>query len=145
MILMPDEFTVTQEQEEDWVRRHIDDPGQLALVADVSGGIVGLAHLESGTRRRLVHRAVIAVSVAAAWRGQGVGAALFHELLGWAETHPLIEKLSLAVLAENRHAIALYRKFGFIEEGRRLREIKLDHGQYADDILMCRWVGPTPE
>jgi ribosomal protein S18 acetylase RimI-like enzyme len=40
----------------------------------------------------------------------------------------------------NDAAIALYRKHGFAEEGRRVREIKLGPGRYTDDLVMYRLV-----
>jgi len=46
-----------------------------------------------------------------------------------------IEKIELQVYASNRPARALYRKFGFAQEGRRIRARKLD-GKYDDGILM---------
>ena len=57
----------------------------------------------------------------------------------WAEAHPVIEKLCLAVFATNEPAIGLYRKLGFVEEGRRPREVKLAPNQYVDDICMYRF------
>ena len=51
-----------------------------------------------------------------------------------AEKHG-IEKIELQVFASNRPARALYRKFGFRQEGRRVRGRKLD-GKYDDVILM---------
>lgn len=143
VVLESDEFAVTEEQEQDWIRLHTDDPGQLALVAEISGQIVGLVHLESGSRRRLAHRAILAMSVASDWRGRGIGPVLLRTLIQWAEAHPRIEKLSLAVLATNGRAVALYRNHGFIEEGRRVREIRFGANDYADDILMYRLVQAT--
>ena len=37
-------------------------------------------------------------------------------------------------------AIALYRKNGFVEEGRRIQEVKMADGRYVDDILMYKLV-----
>jgi RimJ/RimL family protein N-acetyltransferase len=140
VVLMPDEFTVTEEQEQEWIRDHLDDPGKVAIIAEVAGEIVGLIHLNSVPRRRLAHRATLYISIAKRWRGRGVGRVLLQTLIEWAEAHPVIEKLSLAVLANNDPAIGLYRKCGFVEEGRRVREVKLGPDQYCDDLLMYRFV-----
>jgi ribosomal protein S18 acetylase RimI-like enzyme len=48
------------------------------------------------------------------------------------------------VAVANLLAIALYRKFGFLEEGRQPRQIKLGPGEYQELILMYRWVGGEP-
>jgi RimJ/RimL family protein N-acetyltransferase len=55
-----------------------------------------------------------------------------------------IEKLSLAVFAENQRAIALYKSCGFVEEGRRKGEFRVG-GRAVDDLLMARWVSCTTE
>jgi ribosomal protein S18 acetylase RimI-like enzyme len=45
---------------------------------------------------------------------------------------------SVSVLVANEPAIGLYRKHGFVEEGRRVCEIKLGPAEYADDLIMYR-------
>ncbi len=57
-------------------------------------------------------------------------------LITWAEQHPVIEKLCLSVFATHTRAIALYSSLGFQEEGRQLRQVKLETGVYVDVILM---------
>ena len=61
-------------------------------------------------------------------------------LIDWGESNPTIDKLALSVFATNTRAIALYRNFGFVEEGRRIKEVKLGQGKCVDDILMYRLV-----
>ena len=60
--------------------------------------------------------------------------------LEWAEANPLIEKVGMSVFSTNADAIRLYRRLGFIEEGRRAKQIKLWPGQFVDKILMGRFV-----
>jgi len=54
-----------------------------------------------------------------------------------------VEKIVLSVYPHNRGAIALYRKFGFVEEGRLARQSRKSYG-YEDEILMAVWLG-TPD
>jgi RimJ/RimL family protein N-acetyltransferase len=79
------------------------------------------------------------MSVERAWRGKGVGEGLLNVLMAWAKGNPLIEKVGLSVLSSNTRAIGLYKKLGFIEEGRRPREIKMGPREYVDEILMFRF------
>jgi len=95
---------------------------------------------ENGPHRRIAHRGTCGFSVAKQWRGKGIGTTLLQTLIEWAGANPLIEKVGLAVFANNEQAIRLYRKLGFVEEGRRPREMKLGPGQYVDDIMMYRFV-----
>jgi len=57
--------------------------------------------------------------VAAGRRGRGIGTALVAEAIEWARAQGL-HKLTLGVFPHNDAAIALYRKFGFVDEGRRV-------------------------
>jgi ribosomal protein S18 acetylase RimI-like enzyme len=62
-----------------------------------------------------------------------------EEALGWSRRVG-IEKLVLAVYPHNDAAIALYRRFGFVEEGRLARHSRKSYG-YEDEILMAAWIG----
>jgi ribosomal protein S18 acetylase RimI-like enzyme len=52
----------------------------------------------------------------------------------------MLQKLSLAVFADNSPAIGLYRSLGFIEEGRRIGEYREEDGRLRDDLIMARSV-----
>ncbi|MGN7115532.1 hypothetical protein [Lysinibacillus odysseyi] len=43
----------------------------------------------------------------------------------------------MGVLSTNERAIHLYRSLGCIEEGRKVKEVKI-HNRYVDDILMYK-------
>jgi RimJ/RimL family protein N-acetyltransferase len=73
--------------------------------------------------------------VAAQWRGRGVGTALVAAATEWARSDGL-HKLSLSVFPHNHVAIGLYRKFGFVEEGRLVRHVRRADGQLWDLIEM---------
>lgn len=47
-----------------------------------------------------------------------------------------MHKLSLGVFPHNEAAIALYRKFAFVEEGRRVQHIRRSNGERWDLIEM---------
>ena len=59
------------------------------------------------------------MAVAREWRGRGVGSALLAAAIERARADG-VHKLSLEVFPHNEAGIALYRKFGFVEEGRRV-------------------------
>ena len=73
--------------------------------------------------------------MAADWRGRGVGTALVAAAVEWARAHGL-HKLALSVFPHNNAAIALYRKFGFVAEGRLVRHVRRADGQLWDLIEM---------
>ena len=75
------------------------------------------------------------MAVAREWRGRGVGSALLAAAIEWARERGL-HKLSLGVFPHNAAAIALYRKFGFVEEGRRVKQYRRSSGELWDAIDM---------
>ena len=77
----------------------------------------------------------IGMAVAREWRGRGVGSALLVAAIEWAHGHGL-HKLSLGVFAHNTAAIELYRKLGFVEEGRRIKQYRRASGELWDAIEM---------
>jgi RimJ/RimL family protein N-acetyltransferase len=77
----------------------------------------------------------IGMMVAADWRSRGVGTALVAAAVEWARA-PELHKLTLSVFPENEAAIARYRKFGFVEEGRRIRHIRRANDELWDLIEM---------
>jgi transglutaminase-like putative cysteine protease len=145
VLTQPDEFPSNEEEQRKWIQSHLDQPGQLVLVAEASGCLIGSLSFENGQRRRNAHQGTFGMSVRESRFRTGVGTALLGCLLEWAEANPLIEKVGLAVFADNLPAINLYRKFGFAEEGRQPRQIKMGPDAYQDLLLMYRYVGKKPE
>jgi diaminopimelate decarboxylase len=112
---------------------------EFAHVLAVSAGEV-LGHLNVSRQEHPAtrHSAEIGMGVRADHRGQGVGSALMAEAFRWASEMG-VERLKLAVYPDNVTAIRLYRRFGFVDEGRLIGESKRS-SVYRDEILMARWV-----
>jgi putative acetyltransferase len=102
-----------------------------SVVAVADGQVVGLLHVEVSQHGF----GEIGMLVDRDWRGRGVGSALIEAAIGWARGEGL-HKLSLEVFAHNTAAIALYRKWGFVEEGRRVRQYRRANGELWDSIIM---------
>jgi RimJ/RimL family protein N-acetyltransferase len=101
------------------------------FVAEVQGEIVGEIHV--GTSGHGFGE--IGMMVACDWRGRGVGTALMEHAIAWAREQGL-HKLALDVFAHNEPALALYRKLGFVEEGRRVKHYRRANGELWDGIAM---------
>ena len=88
------------------------------------------------------HVVSLGISVAAGAQGQGVGKALMAALCDYADRWAQVLRIELTVFADNAHAIALYRRFGFQQEGLH-RAFALRDGRYADALSMAR-LHPAP-
>jgi ribosomal protein S18 acetylase RimI-like enzyme len=101
------------------------------LVALADGEIVGSLHVDVSRHGF----GELGMAVARDWRGRGVGSALLAAAVEFARERGL-HKLSLSVFPHNEAAIALYRKFGFVEEGRRVKQYRRSSGELWDAIEM---------
>jgi RimJ/RimL family protein N-acetyltransferase len=119
-----------------------DDEASIVAVIRSDGviGSLGISREEHPVTR---HVASIGMMVHPAWRGRGVGSALMTKALEWARQTG-VEKVALSVYPDNGAARALYRKFGFVEEGRLSGHSKKAVG-YRDEIVMGLWLIPKPE
>jgi RimJ/RimL family protein N-acetyltransferase len=141
-------LTTLEEIREDWstekslerTRLFSEHELKLLLVAEIDDRIVSMSDIECGEKKRIQHVGKIGLSIRREYRGIGLGTAIMETMIDWATAHPVIEKLALGVWAKNERAIRLYKKTGFIEEGRKVREIKYADGSYDDCICMYRFV-----
>lgn len=129
-----------RKQQRNWIENILANDNETMLVAETSMGVVGWIVFLSSNRLRLSYTGSFGMMVDKDFRNKGIGKLLIEGLLGWADSNPLIEKVSLGVFSTNDRAIALYKKMGFIQEGRKIKEFKMDSGEYVDDILMYKFV-----
>lgn len=87
---------------------------------------------------RQSHRGGLGMGLIPEFRGQGLGSKLLKAVLDHAKNFGL-EKVELNVYTSNSPAVALYRKFGFEQEGLIKKYRKLD-GQYFDCLVMAKYL-----
>jgi RimJ/RimL family protein N-acetyltransferase len=139
-IKVSEEFTRTLEQQREWIQKIIENEKDTLMVAEINGEIAGWIVFLSQDRKRLSHTGSFGLMISKNYRGIGIGRSLVTALLEWAEKNPSIEKVSLGVYSTNHKAISLYKSLGFIEEGRKIKEFKMNENEYVDDILMYKLV-----
>ncbi len=110
-------------------------PGDLRLVAELDGTVVGWAAL-SPVSRRGCYAGVgeHSVYVAERCRGKGVGKALMRALLDNAARAGLWT-IQTSVFPENTASLALHEQLGFRVVGRRERIAQLD-GVWRDTVFL---------
>jgi RimJ/RimL family protein N-acetyltransferase len=101
------------------------------LVAVANGEVIGSVHVEPSRHGF----GELGMAIVREWRGRGVGTALLVAAIDWSRERGL-HKLSLSVFAHNAAGIALYRKCGFVEEGRRVKQYRRASGELWDAIDM---------
>lgn len=151
-LVLPQLLQVPYTSEEVWRARLTETlaPGKpdLLLVAELPGvggvpevvGNAGLHPVGPALRRR--HVMSLGIAVGSAGQGRGVGTALMQALCDWADDWGQVLRLELTVFADNTRAIALYRRFGFEQEGLH-RGYALRDGEYVDTLSMAR-LHPSP-
>ena len=142
-------WEITPELEQRWVSVALGD-SDLVLVAMLLDNphtraeqeIVGGLSLVRGRPEFVRHTAELAMWLRAAYRELGLGSAMLEYALTWLRAGSDIEKITLSARSSNRRALNLYRKYGFVEEGRREGFIKTEQG-YEAEVLLSRFVrGP---
>ena len=97
--------------------------------------VVGWCDVVRDERPDRAHIGRLGIGILPEYRGQKIGARLLAATIAEAFEKGLT-RIELEVYAGNARAIALYKKFGFSEEGRKRQARCLD-GNYDDSILMA--------
>ncbi|EIN12903.1 acyl-CoA N-acyltransferase [Punctularia strigosozonata HHB-11173 SS5] len=79
--------------------------------------------------------ATLEINLVDKWRGRGFGTEVMLWLVSYAFQQLALHRLSLGVLAGNSPAIAVYKKVGFVEEGRS-RKSNWQDGKWQDVVYM---------
>ncbi len=96
--------------------------------------VVGWSDIRPGTREIQTHAGTLGMGIRTGYRGRGLGS----QLIEWSLTDAWsrgFTRIGLDVFSANTAAIALYRKFGFAQEGVKIRGRLVD-GVYDDIVIM---------
>ncbi len=125
--------------EEKWIQG-FDGIRKVLYVAEVEGRVVGAADVRYSPFDKEAHVRSLGISVIKLYRGLGVGTELMESCIDFCRKAEA-EKVCLEVFATNARAIALYKNLGFITEGVRPGQFKID-GRYVDEVFMALWLRP---
>lgn len=104
------------------------------FVAVIAGKVVGWCDISFNWRPAFAHCGYLGMGIVREHRGQGIGAALLEKTISKARLKNL-ERIELEVFKSNVIAIRLYRKFGFVEEGVKVRGAKIDQ-RFENVVVM---------
>ncbi len=106
----------------------------VAVVAEDGGRVVGLCDIQvKRPYSDVSHIGTLGIAIRKEYRNRGIGHQMIRTALD--KCKGKFEIIVLEVFDNNKNAIALYRKIGFIEYGRMPRGVKRN-SKYFDIILM---------
>jgi RimJ/RimL family protein N-acetyltransferase len=132
-------FPITEELEKEWIESILksknDKDVYFAIEEITSGDLLGYFQLRkiNWTSRTAYLGIIIGKEDS---RGKGYGKEVMELGLDYAFNFLNLRKISLEVLTENKVAVALYKKSGFVEEGLLKRHYFFD-GKYYDVKIMA--------
>jgi len=130
----------TLEEEAEFIRSHLERENATLLLAEEDGQIVGILGFIGHQRAEESHSGEFGISVAREYRGRGIGTALIEALIAWAPKHG-VSRIECYSWSNNPGSARLYRRMGFVEEG-RLRQAIMRDGEAIDALLLARLLLP---
>ncbi len=97
--------------------------------------VIGWCDIASLHRPVLEHSGVLGLGVISEYRGLGIGTRLISTALQAAKERGL-SRVVLTVRERNEIAIQLYKRFGFFQEGRHIKAVKIN-GRYENHLSMA--------
>ena len=136
LLTYPDEKGFSFEEEKSFLSKKEESAAEVQLCALVGDVIVGLASVSTiGAWEKINHRAELGLSIEKDFWRLGIGSELTASCIDCA-TKAGFRQLELEVVGDNRNAIALYKKMGFVEYGRNPRGFVLRNEVYQELIMM---------
>jgi putative acetyltransferase len=128
----------TRERVESWTR-NINYNEVLAIVAVITQKgkkkIIGSSSLKFNPQKAIKHKAELGLTVHDDFQSLGIGTALLNHMVNVARMMGL-RKVWLQVSTANDQAIRVYKKVGFVVEGKLWKE-SFVNGEYRDEYRMA--------
>ena len=138
LIREPDEVTLTIEQQKRFLENKLSEERELMLIATIDGKHIGNCSLMGiAPYRRYFHRCEVAIALYQKYCGCGIGKVMMQTVLDVAKDLDY-EQAELEVISDNKTAIALYEKLGFVKYGTFPNNMKYSDGTYANADWMMK-------
>jgi RimJ/RimL family protein N-acetyltransferase len=113
----------------------------LVAIDPVTDEVVGNAAFKFAVRKKLRHGAELGMGVLPSHRRTGLGTILLERAISDMRSFDGIERLELTTLLRNTHAMKMYERAGFVQEGIKRRSLSQPDGSYDDEVIMAMWIG----
>ncbi|EEM04060.1 GNAT family N-acetyltransferase [Bacillus pseudomycoides] len=138
-ISSPNKIPDNVNKEREKILKSVED-GNLYIVSEMEGAVVGFLIFNRYKQERLKHVGTMGMGIREECCNQGIGTKLIKFLVNWAKKQKGLEKICLGIVSVNDRAIKVYKRTGFIEEGRQRKQIKYEDGSYGEDTLMAYYL-----
>ena len=135
----PEEWNISIEQEEAWVKRLLTAPETLAITCYVDSEVAGNCEITFRGGMKTSHRATIAIAILMEFWNLGIGSAMFEELIAAAKERGT-EIMELEFIEGNDRAKYLYEKCGFHVVCEKPNAFKLKDGTYRKEFYMQKYL-----
>jgi len=105
------------------------------VVATIGDDVIGWCDITGHNRPVLSHVGCLGIGIVKEYRGCGIGKELLSEALSLAQKRGLT-RIELTVREDNKRAIEIYKKFGFLTEGVHQKSMLID-GNYYNQVFMA--------
>jgi len=122
---------------ENWIISHNNNKNEVLYLIQTLGDSKVIGHVGLYNIDFRVRKAEFAILIAGEDnQGKGYGSLCTKFLIDYAFDELNIRKINLSLLSENKRAVSMYNKIGFLQEG-ILRNDQYKNGKYHDVILMA--------
>lgn len=139
LLRYPEEWNISVEQEEAWVKRIRTSPDTLGITCYVDGQAAGNCEISFMGGIKTSHRASVAIALLKDYWNLGIGSAMFEELIAAAKARGT-EIMELEFIEGNDRARHLYEKYGFKVVSEKPNAFKLKDGTYLKEFYMQKYL-----
>ena len=132
----PEEWRMTVEQEREFLSKMKDSAQDYMSIALDGNRVIATAGFHGKPLQRFQHRVTLGISILQDYHLKGLGTFMLNHLIDIAKEMGK-RTLDLDVRKDNPHAIELYEKVGFTQEGIKEAAFFVD-GMYIDLVLMAK-------
>lgn len=133
----PEEWSLTEEQEREWVRNVRDGKHVCPIVCEVEGQLAGNCEVRFYTGLKMRHRGTVGIALVKEYWGLGIGTAMFEKMIEIAREREDLCQLELVFVEGNARGRGLYEKMGFSVVGSRPNAIRLKDGRLLKEYFMA--------
>ena len=131
----PGEFGLDEQHQRKFWEESGKTKNKLFILGLINGDIVSALNFAGGQLPRVRHTGEFGLTVQGRHWGAGIGALMIDALVSWAKETHIIKKINLRVRTDNKPAIRLYARKGFVKEGTIRKEFLID-GKFYDAFWM---------